>query len=168
MALTSDDYLEDKYPHGTLKGYQQGCRAKSCRGKKDVGVSCVELQTRYTADWSFRKSINMGISAAEIMALEKLEAEKPQKVAVKVVRKPRARVRAYAPKTSRKEPILEGQVIMPRKQYGRITTPAAHGTAEGFRRGCKTDCPSEVTCADANRAYNRENYRKNRELKVGS
>jgi len=168
MSLTSADYLEDSYPHGTLVGYQRGCRANSCRGKSDVGISCLELQTRYVADWSFRKNINSGMDAAVIIAMEKIVVEKPKKLAVKTARKPQPRSLAYSPKTSRKEPIPEGVVIMPRKQYGRITTPASHGTAEGYRRGCKADCPSEVTCADANRAYNRENYRKNRQLKVQS
>jgi len=169
MALTSDDYLEDSYPHGTLVGYQQGCRAKSCRGKKDAGVSCLGVQTRYVADWAFRKNVNMGVPVSDILAAEKLAAEKPQKVTVKVVRKtPRPKRTPYATKTSRKIEPLAGEIMLPQKQFGRITTPAAHGTAEGFRRGCKADCPSEITCADANRAYNRENYRKNRKLKVGS
>lgn len=81
--------------HGTVDGYRAGCSGStaSC----GAAVSCLDVFTRYSGDWGFRKRVDAGESPAVIVAEEAAEAE-AVKARDRVAE--RAKMRPLAPKRS--------------------------------------------------------------------
>ena len=67
--MTALDMMEDSFPHGTTDGYRQGCRTNHC----PAPIVCHVVRTRYASDWTFRKRIDAGWTAAEILAQDEVE-----------------------------------------------------------------------------------------------
>lgn len=109
MKRTIDLYAPD-FPHGTVEGYRAGCHGSVCGGV----VACRDVYTRYQGDWGFKKLIDAGESAAEIIAREDVEreavrqrdreaarAERRRELAARKPPRPRKVGRPRAPRTPR-------------------------------------------------------------------
>jgi hypothetical protein len=64
------DMLADDFPHGTVDGYNRGCKGGHC----PAPMSCRGVQMRFSGDYAFRKRIVAGLTVAEIIALELADA----------------------------------------------------------------------------------------------
>jgi hypothetical protein len=64
------DLLVDGFPHGTKAGYDGGCRTANC----PAPLACRDFVRRYAGDFAFRRLIDAGMTAAEVIALEHAEA----------------------------------------------------------------------------------------------
>lgn len=53
------DLLDDSFPHGTPRGYADGCRGAAC----PAVISCRDVHRRYSGDWGFRKLVDAGLSS---------------------------------------------------------------------------------------------------------
>lgn len=60
--MSAIDLLEDSFPHGALDGHLQGCKTAHC----PAPISCTDMKRRYDSDWSFRKRVDGGWTAAEL------------------------------------------------------------------------------------------------------
>jgi hypothetical protein len=93
----SADILSDPtHPHGTVPGFTKGCRGAHC----PAPVACREVHSRYKGDFAFRKAMDSGLTAAEVVAQERAaadEARRAAREAAAAARRPKAKVRA-APK----------------------------------------------------------------------
>ena len=65
------DILEDRFPHGTPRGFPEGCRGPGCPAL----ISCRDLHTRYAGDWNFKRLIDAGTPLEEIIARDKAERD---------------------------------------------------------------------------------------------
>lgn len=68
MSHTLDLY-DPAFPHGTVDGYRQGCHGSACGSL----IACRDVYRRYQGDYSFRKLIDSGMTAAEIIARDEAE-----------------------------------------------------------------------------------------------
>ena len=86
--MSTADMLEDTFPHGTMKGYRQGCKTGHC----PAPITCSQVRTRYASDYGFRKRVDAGWTVAELAAWDAeqaaavVEAEKAAKAAEKRAR----------------------------------------------------------------------------------
>lgn len=64
----SADLFEDSFPHGTVAGYQQGCKGGSCPAGEEYGLSCRTAKSMAAGDYQYRKLVARGKSVAEISA----------------------------------------------------------------------------------------------------
>lgn len=69
--MTADIITDATYPHGTPEGYTNGCRGSHCPAK----IACRNVHLRYSGDYAFRKLIDTGITATQIIEREEAEAE---------------------------------------------------------------------------------------------
>jgi DNA-binding NarL/FixJ family response regulator len=65
------DLYDPSFPHGTVDGYRQGCHGSACGS----AIACRDVYRRYQGDYSFRKLIDAGMTAAEIAARDEAERE---------------------------------------------------------------------------------------------
>jgi hypothetical protein len=65
------DLLVDGFPHGTKAGYDGGCRTANC----PAPLACRDFVRRYAGDFAFRRLIDAGMTAADVIALEHAEAD---------------------------------------------------------------------------------------------
>lgn len=165
MSITAEEQLWSDFPHGTIEGYRRGCTGKICRGTEDVGISCSAIYTRYMSDWSFKKRLDSGMQYAEIASLEAEEKKKQKKSTVVVKKREKSVTRKYATKTPANYVPGPMEIQGVRKGRGRIPSPAMHGTFGGYRRGCRENCPAEISCHTAYNQYQRERYYAGQERK---
>lgn len=85
------DLLDDSFPHGTPRGYADGCRGAAC----PAVISCKDVHRRYSGDWGFRKLVDAGLSLEEILAKE---------AADKAAARERARAAAARERQAAEEP----------------------------------------------------------------
>lgn len=62
----ASDRLEDSYPHGTVDGYQAGCRGSVCPAGADHGLSCKKAFQLNHGDYWYQKLVKKGLTPAEI------------------------------------------------------------------------------------------------------
>lgn len=62
---------DPSFPHGDKSGYELGCRSAHCPGD----VACRDVHRRYISDWAYRKQIDSGMNAVQIMQAEQEAAE---------------------------------------------------------------------------------------------
>ncbi len=82
------DLFAPDFPHGSIEGYNKGCRGGSCSGVYTLGISCKRAYERYQGDYSFRAAVDGGKTPAEIVAAEEddtLTSVKPSRSRGKVV-----------------------------------------------------------------------------------
>ena len=144
--MSALDLLDDSFPHGTPAGFDRGCRSGgACLAKPVTGQSCKEAKTRVQRDAGYRALVQAGASV-EVLR----EPERPEQApAVQVARRPVPH--AATPKLLQEKPAV-------RRHGG----PLVHGTTNGYRRGCREDCPGGpdgMTCRQASAAakQNRRN-----------
>lgn len=63
------DRLEDSFPHGTPKGYDDGCRGAVCPGADLYGLSCKRAKQLAASDYGYQKLAKRGLTPGEV-ALE--------------------------------------------------------------------------------------------------
>lgn len=68
--MSAFDMLDDSFPHGTVEGFNRGCKGSHC----PAPMACRDVRTRYHADWGFRKAVDAGTTAAELLAMEEAQA----------------------------------------------------------------------------------------------
>lgn len=68
MSTTLDLY-DPAFPHGTVDGYRSGCRGSQCGAL----IACRDVYRRYQGDFSFRRLVDAGMTAAEIIARDDAE-----------------------------------------------------------------------------------------------
>ncbi|MGN6693884.1 MAG: Lsr2 family DNA-binding protein [Aquihabitans sp.] len=64
--MSSADLWEDGYPHGTVEGYDGGCRGGACPGALDYGMSCKRAKTLSNSDIRYNRLARAGKTPAEI------------------------------------------------------------------------------------------------------
>lgn len=64
--MSADILSDPTYPHGTVEGFTRGCRGSHCPGP----MICREVHHRYQGDYAFRKAIDAGQTAAEVLHAE--------------------------------------------------------------------------------------------------
>lgn len=67
--MSGADRLEDGFPHGTVDGYQQGCRGGWCPAGNEHGLSCTRAKQLSAGDYRFQRLVKQGLGPFEI-ALE--------------------------------------------------------------------------------------------------
>lgn len=84
--MNANIILDSLFPHGSPDGFRQGCRGGRC----PATVACRDVHRRYIGDFTFRRLFDAGVTAAEILAQEALQAAVD---AAKPVSAPRVRVK---------------------------------------------------------------------------
>lgn len=84
--MSADILTDGSHPHGTVAGFQKGCRSAAC----PAPVSCREVHTRYQGDFGFRRAIDAGMTPADYIA-----SQRPVK---------KAHVRRTAPSAPKEKP----------------------------------------------------------------
>lgn len=69
--MSAFDQLDDSFPHGSVEGHRAGCRGRIC----PAPMACSDVYQRYCGDYSFRRQIDAGVTAAEIFESEREERE---------------------------------------------------------------------------------------------
>lgn len=87
--MSADILSDPTHPHGTAEGFARGCRGSHC----PAPMICRDVHFRYQGDYAFRKAINAGETAAQIIERERLQAEEDALAA----RAPRLSSKATAP-----------------------------------------------------------------------
>jgi hypothetical protein len=126
------------FPHGMPAGHDRGCKTKSgCPNQGTELPTCVEAWVRYNGDYSYRKAVDAGTVSVPIAPL--IDRPEPRRV------------------------FSDSQNGTPTKRRRAPDGVIIHGTASGYKRGCKkaSECPNfrtdHETCADARARYQREN-----------
>lgn len=135
---TTDLYTED-FPHGTPKGYELGCRGAACPNQQSTELTCRQAHMKYQGDYAYRKAIDAGETWVEpVVVKAPVPAAKPKPAPVA----PKPAASAVSARSGR-------------LKVGVDDVGFPHGTPNGYARGCKKPvvCPAEVSCTDANRAY---------------
>lgn len=66
--MSSADLFEDGYPHGTVEGYNGGCRGGSCPAGVEHGLSCKRAKMLAAGDYRYPRLVQQGLTPAEIAA----------------------------------------------------------------------------------------------------
>jgi len=108
--MSAADILSDNIQHGTVAGYRAGCTTNHCPASG--GISCATMFVRYNGDYGFRRLVDAGATAAELIELDRTRAQA-------------ARVEADREPTSQKgeRPPVSGKTVRPRRT--RTAPPAA-------------------------------------------
>lgn len=85
--MSADILTDGSHPHGTVAGFQKGCRSAAC----PAPVSCRTVHTRYQGDYGFRRAIDAGMTPAQIVTAER-EAVEAAKAARRTRRSPEGAV----------------------------------------------------------------------------
>lgn len=75
--MSADIIHDPNYPHGTVEGFTRGCRGSHC----PAPVTCHVVHTRYQGDYGFRKAIDAGETAAQVVEREQKTAEEAARAA---------------------------------------------------------------------------------------
>lgn len=89
--MNADIITDLAYPHGTVEGFQNGCTTNHCPSD----VTCKTYHTRINGDYAFRRQIESGMTAIEIVTLEHKQAQEAAHAAQEA-RRARPGVRAGA------------------------------------------------------------------------
>lgn len=101
--MSAFDMLDDSFPHGTVEGYNRGCKGSQC----PAPMACRDVRTRYHADWGFRKAVDAGATAAELLeqersaAVARVEADRAAVIAEREAMKEAARAEREARRWAR-------------------------------------------------------------------
>jgi hypothetical protein len=95
----SADILSDPtFQHGTVEGFTDGCRGAHCPSQ----VACREVHRRHKGDYAFRKAMDSGLTAAQVVAAETAAAEEARRAAAAA----RAALRQNGAQKTRPKPKL--------------------------------------------------------------
>lgn len=82
--MSADILSDPDHPHGTVEGFQRGCRSTAC----PAPVACRTVHTRYAGDYSFRRAIDSGMSPVEVV---RQESERVASASARILGKKTAR-----------------------------------------------------------------------------
>lgn len=85
--MNADIITDLHYPHGTVEGFQNGCTTNHC----PADVTCKTYYTRINGDYAFRRQIESGMTAIEIVTLERKQAQEAAHAAQEAEKAERAR-----------------------------------------------------------------------------
>jgi len=72
MVKGSVVLLDDTFPHGTVAGFDRGCKGGAC----PAAIPCRDVKRRYGSDMDFRRLIDAGVSLEEIISIDQAAAER--------------------------------------------------------------------------------------------
>lgn len=75
--MSSADLFEDGYPHGTVQGFDDGCRGGSCPAALEHGLSCKKAKMLAAGDFRYLRLVREGKTPAEIAAALELDGTAP-------------------------------------------------------------------------------------------
>jgi len=103
--VATADLLEDGFPHGTIEGYAGGCRGASC----PAPISCRDFHRRYCGDFAFRRAVNAGFTAQDVLDRDRQRVvDTPAHASYRQAR-PKPRTRSLdAPPPDQEAPALIG------------------------------------------------------------
>lgn len=64
--MSSSDLFIEGYPHGTPKGYDDGCRGAVCPAGIEYGLSCKIAKQKSRGDYQYQQLVKKGATLAEI------------------------------------------------------------------------------------------------------
>lgn len=64
--MSGADLWEDNYPHGTVEGYNNGCKGGSCPAGVEYGLSCKTAKAKSHGDFQYQKLAKTGATVPEI------------------------------------------------------------------------------------------------------
>ncbi|MEV8023366.1 histone-like nucleoid-structuring protein Lsr2 [Microbacterium sp. NPDC080220] len=64
--MSGADRLEDGFPHGTVQGYDQGCRGGWCPEGNDHGLSCAAAKRLNAGDYRYQRLVKRGLTPGAI------------------------------------------------------------------------------------------------------
>lgn len=64
--MSGADLYEDDYPHGTVEGYNNGCKGGSCPAGVEYGLSCKTAKAKSHGDFQYQKLAKTGATVPEI------------------------------------------------------------------------------------------------------
>lgn len=124
------DIIDDRFPHGTPRGFAEGCRGAGCPAL----ISCRDIRTRYAGDWNFKRLIDAGTPLEVIVARDQAERDgirERDRAATRADRRAeephsqRARRRTVSRKPSATRSRHEVRTTAPTAQHTPTTAPAA-------------------------------------------
>lgn len=75
--MNADIITDTSHPHGTVEGFRGGCTTGHCPSE----VSCSTVHTRWAGDYAFRKQLDNGMTAIDIVTQEREQAEETARAA---------------------------------------------------------------------------------------
>lgn len=106
--MNADIITDATYPHGTPQGFTDGCHGSHCPSD----ISCRTVHTRYNGDWAFRRQIESGMTALDIITLERAQAHETAQAAHEA-RTHTTRTPTTKRRHERREPIRKGLTRTP-------------------------------------------------------
>ena len=80
--MNAADMLEDGFPHGTIEGFNQGCRsAGSCPAGHDHGLSCFRAKILTSGNYQYLQLVRAGEEPGTIAQMLRLTPDEPEKPA---------------------------------------------------------------------------------------
>ncbi|MFT4281205.1 hypothetical protein [Microbacterium sp.] len=64
--MSGADRLEDGYPHGTVEGFDRGCRSGYCPAGNEHGLSCRRAKRLAAGDYRYSRLVKRGMTPGEI------------------------------------------------------------------------------------------------------
>jgi hypothetical protein len=64
--VSGADRLEDGYPHGTVEGFDRGCRSGYCPAGNEHGLSCKRAKRLAAGDYRYSRLVKRGMTPGEI------------------------------------------------------------------------------------------------------
>ena len=71
MVKGSDVLFDDAFPHGSVDGFDRGCKGGHC----PAAIACRDVKRRYGSDLDFRRLVDAGATLEEIVAIDLAAAE---------------------------------------------------------------------------------------------
>jgi hypothetical protein len=159
--MTAAVHFDPDFPHGTVEGYDRGCRGNICPAKEQYGWTCARARERFNGDHQWRSWVLAGLTLEQIAVADR-EASATEKERAKVAAAAeRAQAKADAAAAKHRKAALAKAAAERRpigktnNPLGRPPLPAEHGTPRKWKQGCKidADCPATPTCRQAKNAH---------------
>lgn len=117
--MSSSILHDPTFPHGTPDGFREGCAGSAC----PAPVPCRAVHMRYNGDYGFRKRIDAGEPAVDIIEAEKATAAAVKRAEAAAERAARLRVK----KVKKPKPATSPRVWFP---YGELRAMHAAGLTD--------------------------------------
>lgn len=75
--MNADIITDISFPHGTPEGFRSGCHGSHCPSV----IPCRDVYLRYVGDWGFRRRLDAGETASQVVAWEREQAEEAARAA---------------------------------------------------------------------------------------
>ncbi|OZD48613.1 hypothetical protein CH252_18980 [Rhodococcus sp. 06-1477-1B] len=146
--MSSADLWEDDYPHGTVEGYDGGCRGGACPAQS-IDMPCKRAKTLAAGDIRYNRLVAAGKTPAEIAAvIDEHDAQTPTPT--------KKKTKAPVPAPPRKKapaPVFAPDLVDDLPEHGWPETPTQASTSEPVipataSEGTVVEPDTEVLAAD--------------------